>query len=69
VERIDDRSVRLTNEELIVEEIVDILMDQGMSAGDAVILIRGSRVPEGLRSPMPELSKILTPEFVLYLCE
>jgi hypothetical protein len=48
--RIDDRTWEYTPEEQIIAEIVDLLTDQGMPQGDAVILIRGSRVPEGLRS-------------------
>jgi hypothetical protein len=69
VERLNDREVLLTDAEILIEEIIDILMDQGRSASDAVILIRGAQVSEGLRSPTPELDKVLTPEFVLYITE
>jgi|HubBroStandDraft_1064217.scaffolds.fasta_scaffold2258915_1 hypothetical protein len=67
--RIDDRTWEYTPEEQIIAEIVDLLTDQGMPQGDAVILIRGSRVPEGLRSKTPNLDRVLTPEFTEWLTE
>lgn len=69
MKRIDDRTVELTDQEQLVGEIHDLLMDQGYSQGDAMILLRGSRVPEGLRSPSPHLDQVLTPEFVDWLTE
>lgn len=65
--RIDKNTVELTDEEWIVNEIVAHLLDQGWNQEDAVILIRGSKVPEGLRTPSPVLDRILTPEFTDYL--
>src|SRR5437016_2642666 len=51
--RIDDRTVELSDQALLVREIHDLLLDQGYSQGDALILLRGSRAPEGLRSKTP----------------
>lgn len=67
--RLNEEEVLLTDEELLIEDIVDRLMDQGMSVGSAIILLRGARLDEDDRSPAPSLEKVLTPEFVLYLCE
>jgi hypothetical protein len=67
VRRLDDRTVELDREELLLAELVSLLLDQGYSQGDAVILLRGSRVPEELRSKTPVLDEVLTPELADYL--
>lgn len=69
MKRIDRNTVELSEQELLVHEIHDLLLDQGYSQGDAMILLRGSCVPVGLRSPTPMLDKLLTPEFVDWLCQ
>jgi hypothetical protein len=69
MKRIDDRTVELTDQEMLIEEIHDLLMDQGFSQGDALITLRGSRVAEGLRSPSPILDAVLTPEFADWLAD
>lgn len=68
--RIDEHTVHFDNDvELVISEIHDLLLDQGYSQGDALILLRGSRVPEGLRSPTPVLDAALTPELASWLGE
>ena len=67
--RLSEEEVYLTDAELLIEDIVDRMMDQGMSASDAVIMIRGSRVEPDEQSPAAFLDRVLSPEFVMYLCE
>jgi hypothetical protein len=67
--RLSEEEVYLTDPEMLIEDIVDRLMDQGMTASDAVILIRGSRITPDEQSPATYLDRVLSPEFVLYLCE
>lgn len=67
--QIDARTVELSPAESLVEEIHALLLDQGYSQGDALILLRGSRVPDGCRTPTPLLDHVLTPEFAAYLSE
>jgi uncharacterized protein YoaH (UPF0181 family) len=56
--------------EQVIMEIVNAMMDQGMDAGEAIILIRGSRIPEGRRTtPNPMTDETLTPEYVGWLTE
>lgn len=69
MKRIDDNTVEHTDFEMIVEEIHSMLVDQGYDQGTAVIMLRGSNVPEALRTPTPFLDEILTPDFVAHLCE
>ena len=67
--RLDSQTVELSDDEMLISEIVEVLLDQGYSQGDAVILIRGSKVADRLRTPTPFLDQVLTPEFTSYLCE
>ncbi len=67
--RISDRSWAYTPEEQIVAEIHELLLDQGYSQGDALILLSGARVPSGLRSLAPNLDRVLTPDFRVWLSE
>ena len=60
--------VEFTTAEMIIVEIIDNLLEQGFSQGDALILIRGIAVPEGLHTPCPVLEEVLTPEFTDYIC-
>ena len=60
--------VELTTAEAVLVEIMDNLLEQGFSQGDALILIRGIAVPEGLHTPCPVLEEVLTPEFTDYIC-
>jgi hypothetical protein len=69
MKKISDTETEFTDEEMLVMEIHELLLDQGMSQGEAMIVLRGSRVPEELRTETPYLDAILTPEFVDYLCE
>jgi hypothetical protein len=65
--RIDEDTAEFTDAELLVREIHELLLDQGHSQGDAMIMLRGALVPEGLRTPTPLLDAVLTPEFVDWL--
>lgn len=68
MKRIDDHTIEYESDaELVVKEIHDLLLDQGHSPGEALIILRGSRVPAGLRSETPTLDRVLTPEFVTWL--
>ena len=57
--------VVLDDKERIVHEVFDLLVDSGLSESDAVIFLRGSRVPGETR----HLDRVLTPEFVDWLME
>lgn len=63
--------VTLTACEAVVSEIHSNLMDAGHSQGDALILLRGARTPEGLRSPGHNevLDQVLTAEFAAWLAD
>lgn len=67
--RIDDRTWEHSPEELIVAEIHERLVDQGHDSGTALLILSGARVPESLRSPAPNLERVLTPEFRVWLSE
>lgn len=68
IERRDDGRpsvVELTEAEVVVSVIHGNLMDRGYSQGDALIAMRGSDIPTGLRDPAAGavLDAVLTPEF------
>jgi len=65
--RIDERTVELTDEEELFEELFNIQLDQGHGMAAAVMKLSGHDLPEGLRSKTPRLDAILTPEFVSWL--
>jgi len=68
MKRLDDHTVELTPQELLVSEIHANLMDRGLDQGTALIYINGGEIPSGLRHPTPELDKVLSDlEFVLHL--
>lgn len=69
MKQINECTWEFTEQEMLVMEIHELLLDQGMSQGEAMIVLRGSRVPEELRTETPYLNAILTPEFVEHLCE
>jgi len=69
MERIDDRTVELTEEEMLVSEIHSCLMDCGYDQGTALIMLTAFHVEEELRTVTPMLNRILTPEFRLWLTE
>jgi hypothetical protein len=69
MKRIDDHSVELSEAEMVVSEIMDVLLDQGMCPGCALIMIRGAEVEDGVRSPTPTLDSVLSVEFSAYLTE
>lgn len=58
-----------TEEELILLAVHGNLMDLGYDQGEALIMLRGSRVPDGLRDKEAEdiLGPILTPELVEWM--
>lgn len=55
-----------TEEELILLAVQRNLMDLGYDQGEALIMMRGSRVPEGLRDEdaAAVLDPVLSPELV-----
>lgn len=67
MERIDNRTVKLTDTEWLLAEIHSLLLDQGYSEVGAVELLLGSNVPPYLRSETPVLDSVITPEFVKHL--
>lgn len=69
MKRINANEVELTADEVLVREIHSNLMDAGLTQGDAVIFLRGSQTPEGLKGSTPRLDATLTPAFVDWLVE
>jgi len=67
MERISKNEFRLTDAEMLVSEIYGLLLDQGHGCEDAIIILRGAKVPPGLRTPTPQLDAVLTPEFTHFL--
>lgn len=60
-------AVELTDLEMLVSEIHSNLMDLGFCQGDAVVMLRGSAIPEGLQQEQPVLDRVLDPLFVAWL--
>lgn len=67
MERLGKGEFKLSEQEALVSEIYELLLDQGDSCENAIIRLRGARVPPGLRSPSPYLDAVLTPEFTHFL--
>jgi hypothetical protein len=63
------REVILDPLESVVSEIFSLLLDQGLTESDAMITLRGSMVPPGLRTKTEVLDKVLTPDFVSWLVD
>ena len=61
--------VELTPTEAALSELHSLLLDQGFSQSDAVILMRGSMIDPGCRTDTPTLDAALTPEFTDWLCD
>lgn len=62
------RELELTPEEMIVKDVHDRLMDLGHDQGTALMMLMGSKVSDGLRSPAEALDRVLADEqFLAYL--
>lgn len=64
--RISEHEVEFTEVELLFKELYDLQLDQGLGHFEALDRLRGSSVPEQLRSNTPILNSILTDEFISY---
>ena len=60
--------VELTPTEAALSELHSLLLDQGFSQSDAVILMRGSMIDPSCRSATPVLDEALAPEFTDWVC-
>lgn len=60
-------AVELTEVEMALSELHSLLLDQGYSQSDALILMRGSLIDPDLRTKSPVLDATLTPEFCDWL--
>lgn len=68
--RINNRTVELTDAELIVIEWFNDLLDRGHGIDDAVAIMRGRDVSEALRSGRPFTEAILADnDFIAYLTD
>jgi hypothetical protein len=67
MKRIDERTVELSDVEMLVTELFDVLLDRGLGLPEALAWLCQDDIPSGLQTETPVLDAVLTPEFRTYL--